>query len=211
MVCHFVCRIAHWFQSLSISNWLDLIKIGGAGLAFGIGLWQYRKGQVWKRMEFVAAEMQVFYNDSAVRAAMTMLDWNKKTMTLFKYRDVEDLGTVDVDYEMVAQSLNTQAGARFDKNHSAIREIFERFLEFLARFEGFLTNKVIEKRDLNPYLDYWVKLISGNDAHSPEVKEKVLPALWQFIDYYGYKDVRNFVNRYHKVGFAEYKDTTLKR
>ena len=92
-----------------------------------------------------------------------------------------------------------------DKVRSAVREIFERFLEFLARFEGFLATGVVKQADLNPYLDYWIKLIAGQDTHSPEVTKQVLPSLWKFIDHYGYRDVRRFIGRYETVAFPESK------
>jgi hypothetical protein len=41
-------------------------------------------------------------------------------------------------------------------------------LEFLARFEGFLATGVVKQTDLDPYLDYWIKLIAGKDMHSHE-------------------------------------------
>jgi hypothetical protein len=182
------------------------MKILGAALAFGIGLWQYSKNQTWKRLEFVAAEMRSFFNDTAARDAMTMLDWRKKEMALYKYRGEGDSKPVNVNYELVASSLGVGPDAHHNKEQSAIREIFERFLEFLARFEGFLKAKVVKKGDLDPYLDYWTKLISGHDVHSPEVTKQVLPQLWKFIDYYGYRDVRQFINRYHSVAFPESKD-----
>jgi hypothetical protein len=84
----------------------------------------------------------------------------------------------------VAAALGTNPEARYDKTQSAIREIFERLLEFLARFEGFLEAGAVKERDLNSYLDYWMKLISGNDP---------------------YRDVRRFVCRYETVAFAEFK------
>jgi hypothetical protein len=34
--------------------------------------------EAWKRLEFVAAETKTFYDDTAVKAAMMMLDWRKK-------------------------------------------------------------------------------------------------------------------------------------
>jgi hypothetical protein len=92
-----------------------------------------------------------------------------------------------------------------DKVRSAVREIFERFLEFLARFEGFLATGVVKQADLNPYLDYWIKLIAGQNTHSPEVTKQVLPSLWKFIDHYGYRDVRRFIGRYETVAFPESK------
>lgn len=110
-----------------------------------------------------------------------------------------------VDYAIVADALGIDPELKYDKIHSAVREIFERFLEFLARFEGFLATGVVNTTDLSPYLDYWIKLIAGQDAHSPEVTKQVLPSLWKFIDHYGYRDVRRFISRYETVAFPEIK------
>ena len=189
MFFEYFVQTFHWLsRSVNFSNWIEITKILGAALAFGIGLRQYRKSEVWKRLEFVADEMKIFYADAAAKAAMTMLDWRRKEMALFKYRDENDYRRVVVDYEIVASSLGVDPELQYGKTQSAIREIFERFLEFLARFEGFLEAGVVKQSDLNPYLDYWIKLISGHDAHSPEVTKLVLPQLWRFIDYYGYRE-----------------------
>jgi len=202
----FFARALRWLCWLvADSNGIELIKILGAAIAFWIGLRQYRRSQIWKRLEFVSAEMKIFFDDPAVRTAMTMLDWRKKKMALFKFRNENDLEQVMVDYDTVAGALGVDLELKYDKTQSAIREAFERFLEYLARFEGFLDAGVVQHRDLNPYLDYWMKLISGNDLHSPEVTKKVLPSLWRFVDYYGYRDVRKLIGRYHRVAFAESK------
>jgi hypothetical protein len=199
-------RIFLWlFRSVSFSNWIEILKILGAAAAFWIGLNQYRKSEAWKRLEFVAAEMEAFYDDVTVKLAMGMLDWRKKEVALFKYRGENDFERAVVDYAIVASALGVDPEMKYDKVHSAVREIFERFLEFLARFEGFLATGVVKQTDLNPYLDYWIKLIAGQDAHSPEVTKQVLQSLWKFIDYYGYRDVRRFISRYETVAFPEVK------
>lgn len=191
----------HWVQSH-----IELVKLCAAAIAFVVGLLQYRRTQKWKRLEFVAAEMKVFFDDPAVRLAMTMLDWRKKQIALYKHRDANNTLQETVDYEIVASALGVDPETKYDKVESAIREIFERFLEFLARFEGFVATKLVKPKDLMPYFDYWVRLISGNDPHSPEATQKVLPSLWHFIDYYHYRDVRKFIRRYHQVAFPEVKD-----
>jgi hypothetical protein len=203
-MCENVGRISLWLcQSVSFSNWIEILKIVGAAAAFWIGLSQYRKSEVWKRQEFVAAEMRAFFDDAAVKMAMGMLDWSKKEVALYKYRGENNFDRVVVDYAIVASALGIDPDLKYDKVQSAVREIFERFLEFLARFEGFLAAGVVSKTDLNPYLDYWIKLIAGQDARSPEVTKQVLPSLWRFIDYYGYRDVRRFIGRYETVAFPE--------
>jgi hypothetical protein len=203
-MCEIFGGVALWlFKSVGFSNWVEILKILGAAAAFWIGLNQYRRSEAWKRLEFVAAEMKAFYDDAAVKLAMGMLDWRKKEVALYKYRGENDFAREVVDYAIVASALSTEPEKKYDKVHSAVREIFERFLEFLARFEGFLTTGVVEQTDLNPYLDYWIKLIAGRDSHSPEVTAQVLPQLWKFIDYYGYRDVRRFIGRYETVAFPE--------
>lgn len=201
-----VIQILSWlFKSGSFSEWMDVVKVVGAAIAFGIGLWQYRSSQVWKRLEFVSAQMKIFFDDPAVRTTMQMLDWRKKKIPLFKFRDEADGEQATVDYKMVASALGTDPETRYDKKQSAIREAFERLLEYFAQFEGFIDAGAVKPTDLNPYLDYWVKLISGNNSRSPEVTREVLPSLWKFIDFYGYRDVRQFVSRYHLVAFPAHK------
>jgi hypothetical protein len=120
-MCQIFGRIFLWLSgSISFSNWIEIIKIFGAALAFMVGPRQYNKSQIWKRLEFVGSEMKAFYDDVAVRSAMTMLDWRKKEMALFKYRDEEDNAKVEVNYETVAAALGTKPEARYDKTQSAI-------------------------------------------------------------------------------------------
>lgn len=197
--------IVDWLKARPFSERIELAKIAAGTIAFAFGLWQYRKAQKWKRLEFVAGEMKIFFDDPATRLAMTMLDWRKKAIPLFKHRDANSIEQVTVDYSLVAEALGTDPELKYDRYKSAIREIFERYLEFLARFEGFIAAGLVKRKDFTPYLDYWVKLISGNDPHSPEATEKLLPSLWRFIDYFGYRDVRRFVGRYHKVIFGDLK------
>jgi hypothetical protein len=205
-MCELFGQIALWlFRSVSLSNWIEILKVVGAAMAFAIGVRQYNRAQIWKRLEFLSVEMRIFFDDVAVQAAMKMLDWRRRKIALFKSRgeDNDDLRTVD--YDLVSESLGISPDARYGKEQSAIRDIFERFLEYLARFEGFIASGAIKPADLNPYLDYWIKLIAGQDVHSPEVTKQVLPSLWKFIDHYGYQDVRKFISRYKTVAFSELK------
>ena len=112
MVGEFTMFIA---QDVNCSNWVEIAKIVGAGIAFLIGVSQYSKAQVWKRVEFVASEMKTFFDDEAAKAAMTMLDWRRKEMTLYKFRNENDFERVQVSYSIVAISLGTDPEFRYDK------------------------------------------------------------------------------------------------
>jgi hypothetical protein len=199
-----VGRVILWLlRSVDFANWIEILKIIGAAVVFAIGLWQYRKSEAWKRLEFVAVEMRAFYEDAAVKLAIGMLDWRRKEVALYKYRGENDFAREVIDYAIVADALSIDPEKRYNKIHSAVREIFERLLEFLARFEGFLATGLVKQTDLIPYLDYWIKLLAGQDTHSLEVTRQVLPSLWKFIDFYRYRDVRRFIGRYETVAFPE--------
>lgn len=191
----------HLAQEGTHLTWLELMKIGGVSCAFLIGLWQYHKAQVWKRLEFVAGEMKAFFDDEAASAAMTMLDWSRKEIQLFRFRNPDDSTSETVTYEIVKASLGTERGKRHNKVESAVREIFDRFLSYLERFEGFIETGAVKQKDLKPYLHYWTKLLSGSNCHSPLVSIEVLPQLWAFVDHYGYDKVRHFVGRYDEIRF----------
>jgi hypothetical protein len=185
-MCEIFGRIILWLlRSVSFANWIEILKLLGAGVAFWIGLNQYRKSEAWKRLEFVAAEMKAFYDDAAVKLAMGMLDWRRKEVSLYKYRGENDFARETIDYAIVANALSTDPEKKYDKVHSAAREIFERFLEFLARFEGFLATGVVKQTDFDPYLDYWIKLIAGagyalprSDRTGPAESVEVHRLLW---------------------------------
>lgn len=178
--------------------WLEIIKLVGAGIAFVLGLYQYVKAQRWKRVEFVAAEMKSFKENPATTGARIMLDWSVKTIPLYRFRGDDDEELVKVSYDVVSDALMVPPPG-FDKRECAIREIFDEFLEFLERFEGFINVRVVGEEEFSPYLHYWTKLLSGNDKHAPEATETVLPALWKFIGYYGLDKVLKFVERYDKL------------
>jgi hypothetical protein len=51
----------NWFAALGPSDRLSVVTFASAAVAFAFGLWQYRKGQKWRRMEWVAKEMDAFF------------------------------------------------------------------------------------------------------------------------------------------------------
>ena len=179
--------------------WVELMKMIGGGLAFLIGLWQFRRAQRWKRVEFVAGEAEKFFNDESVKAALAMLDWSQKSIALFRYRDPNDTRLIWVTYQLVAGSLSTNPNQTYDSKSTAIREIFDRFLTSIERFENFIQAGVVKESDLRPYFHYWTNLLSGSDKKSPRVTAELLPQFWRFVTHYGYGKVVHFVKRYDNL------------
>jgi hypothetical protein len=63
----FVVAIIDWFKARTLSERIEFAKIAAGAIAFALGLWQYRRNQKWKRLEFVAGEMKIFFDDPAVK------------------------------------------------------------------------------------------------------------------------------------------------
>jgi hypothetical protein len=64
----------------------DLLKaltLLGAAFAFPVGLIQYRRGQRWKRAEWVAQEMKSLFGDPVVQAVFLMMDWGSRRIALY--------------------------------------------------------------------------------------------------------------------------------
>lgn len=71
------------FRLAERDYWLKLIGGLGAGAAFIVGLMQYRKGEHWKRTEFLATQMKEFFADPVIQNVLTMVDWGPRRIDLF--------------------------------------------------------------------------------------------------------------------------------
>ncbi len=189
----------HFDPQVKISEILQLV---GALTAFCVAIWQYAKSQRWKKAEFVALEIKAFQDDVAVKTALTMLDWAERDYELFRYSTDSDRRLVRVDYSLVGAALRIHhPGNIFTKEEAAIRDIFDRFFSYLERFESFIEAGLIQPGDLNPYLHYWIDVLSGN--YPGLRKSGILPALWRFVDNYGYSGVRRLIERYKRIEFDQ--------
>jgi hypothetical protein len=175
---------------------VEYVTVPLAILAFGIAVFQYWKAQKWKRAEFVAAEIKDALLDPSVRNALYFLDWNERNYDLRERDDQEELGDVpvaDADFMMaLAPHLDRPEG--FSHVEERIRVVFDDFLGRLQRFEHFIEAGLVTTHDVLPYWRYWLELMT---TPSPTHKSaEVLEAIWRYIDFYGYSDVRKFVERF---------------
>jgi hypothetical protein len=125
MCNYLLTRLFDWLlppRPGSFSEWISAVGLAFTASAFSFGLWQYQKSQIWKRLEFVSAQMKIFFDDRAVRATMHMLDWRRKKFPLYNFRNEDDDEEVTVVYADVAAALGISPTAHYGKKHSAIRE-----------------------------------------------------------------------------------------
>jgi hypothetical protein len=55
----------------------------GAITAFSFAVFQYRKAEKWRRMEFIAREVKELESDEAIQNALLMVDWGTREINLY--------------------------------------------------------------------------------------------------------------------------------
>lgn len=182
---------------------LDLIikLIGGIGgvTLFLIGFSRYKKDQLWKRSEFIAKEIKEFNDDKMVRNAMYMLDWGARKIELFPEKANYDDRFATVNREVLNNALQfhllrikQKDKDRFTPVEVAIRDNFDRFLNYFERFEQFLLAELISEEEVKPYIDYWITTISE------DLEESTKQVLYNFINEYKFKGTQNLFKRFGK-------------
>jgi hypothetical protein len=178
----------------SLTLYTDWVKIAGAALAFGIGIYQYLRAQKWKRREFLAAQIKDFENDRKVQAALTMLDWSGRKIAFFPDTATTPLA-LKVDDKLLCSALVPHEAVEGYRTHEAlIRDCFDRLFDGLVRFSNFVEADLISLDELRPYLRYWMRSISGTkqDYHCPDF----YTLLHNYIIYYDFTEARQLIESF---------------
>jgi len=147
--------VARWEKS-------DVIAAVSAACAifvFGLGVWQYRSSENWKRSEFVAAQIKEFNSDTINHAVLLMMDYDPVRVELFSDRDKLDKRYVDVNFKMLVKAISQER--EFTDDEFQIKIYFEHFLTALSRFNYFLTSGAIEPKELCVDFDYPIGIMTG--------------------------------------------------
>jgi len=173
------------FSGTIIVLWTDLaefkdgqknaITLAAGFLAFIVGLFQYRKSQAWKKIEFLAQEYKAFNEDRYVQRVMYLLDYPISNFQLFADENIEVFSTsnyktltgdriiVQCNYSIVSEALSNKYDdeviEQFDSKANIIRLSFDKFLYKLGLFQKYIDAGLITVEDLQPYFQYWIEVI----------------------------------------------------
>ena len=183
------------------------LQLGGtlatlATLAFGI--LQYRTAQLWRKKELIAEETKEFFADPMVKTAMRLMDWRAFKIDLPRPDLPEEERRVAVTSKVLADALRIYGSSgpqqgeaaigedRFRPVEVHIRDVFDRFLDGLERFDHFVESGLVSASDIEPYLRYWFQVISGQ-RHQMEPQARA--AVVKFIKQYGYDGTERLMRR----------------
>jgi hypothetical protein len=182
-----------------LKNWhpddlLKAIALLGAGVAFLLGLLQYRRAQQWKRAEWVAQEMKGLFADPMVRGALFMIDWGSRRVELYPAREGEADRFVRTTDDMIARALmwHEMRPQGFTDEEAAIRNAFDSFLDGLERFNAYETSGLVSLSDIQPYLQYWADKICREPKQ--DGTEDRLIQLREYIPRYGFDGARRLLD-----------------
>jgi hypothetical protein len=163
---------------------LFTLIVGVIGLCKAIV--EYTKAQRWKKAEFLAKEVKEFFADTNVQRALLMLDWNIVYIPLFE-NEIEGKKTFLFEDNMLISALKHHNESDFNSEETVIRQTIDEFLFKLGMFQNYIDSKLIAKKDIEPYLSYWINLIG--DINTDRKAAQCFKQLWNFINYYEYKAV----------------------
>ena len=88
---------------------------------------------------------------------------------------------------MLTSALKHHDEAYFTDEETVIRQTMDEFLFKLGMFQNYIDSKLITKKDVQPYLSYWINLVA--DKNLKRKDEACFRQLWKFIKYYEYNPV----------------------
>jgi hypothetical protein len=185
----------------------------GAISAFTFAIYQYKKSEKWKRMEFVAKEVKEFEADPQIQNALLMIDWGVRKINLFLVSNPKDsdLRTVtrDVQWrsllphpikqtfpEYQAEPKINPVHLGFTEDEAKIRDTYDFFLTRLDRLSTFIKARLIDSKELKPFIDYWIDAITTTEGLKKDAAWKC--ALLTYISYYKYTGVNELFETYGK-------------
>lgn len=161
------------------------------------GIYEYKKAQTWKKLEFVAKEIKEFYNDLDNKRAMLLLDWNCIDIPVLDGELDTNPKRITIDDSIILTSLmhHSQKNNRpFNKTETLVRKIFDQFFFKLGIFNQFINTGLILEKDIKPYLMYWIELIAKLDSRRKS--NELIKQIWIYINMYDNQDVIELCSRF---------------
>lgn len=203
----------------SVLDWLSfavsILGILGALIAFGVGLYQYRRAQQWKRTEFVAKEIKELLQDRRATAALAMIDWASRDIRLHATLDPRDGRVTRVTRDMQCLALrphsikegSANAAADFEVSRDGdqlrsysevetlIRDCYDALLDRYDRLGSCLDRSLLRVGDLSPYIGYYLDDIAKPTKDPAEAMWCV--AFLTYVHFYKFLGVRSLFEAFH--------------
>jgi len=210
------------FELKRREHWLTVFGSTGTALALFLGFWQYVKAEKWKRAEFLAREMKEFFSDVTIQNVLTMIDWSPRRVNLFLSTDPDrqkyplvtrplqvtallphtfltkdrgsDAESSSGGSDDAIEAVNWKDKMKYSSREARIRDSYDRFFDGLERFGGYVKSGLLSRKELDPYLRYWIEDIAVFTTNKDDAAWTCL--VFAYIEIYGFAGVQFLFQKY---------------
>jgi hypothetical protein len=168
----------------SLEQHKELLTLLVATVGGGFALWRWAVDQKWRRVQYAQSVIKQFLEKEDTPKAFEILD------TLGEIEFTEDGGevtTIKVTDEFLIGVLSTfDQKVENSDSELIVRVILDNFIDELSTFQSHIDAGLIKLQDIQPYLEYWIRELTGNGR----VHEAILAGqVSKYLDYFGYQRV----------------------
>lgn len=178
-----------------LANVESIVAILGwivALITFILGLWQYKKGQRWRRAQIMLSLIDSFEKNKRIEMACTMLDWDKREIItpegkVFHFRNEILLSALQIP-EMDTEEI-------FTDEERLIRDSFDEFFDFFHKLYSLEKSGLLSFSDFT-YFNYWFELLCNVGEYK---KDKRIQEMFnRYIDEYCFIGIKKLLEEYKK-------------
>ena len=217
------------------AQWLLILGFLLTSGAISWGVYQYAQQQQWQHIEFLRRAIKEFEQDPEIYNALKILDFEEyRDYQLLAAASGESMGDQSFSFH-VTDDLLCSALAKHDQRvrakrqldyqqdhndldpadlrryriETALRDWFNKMLNGLEHFGYFIESGFFTAKELEPWLNYWIKLI-GDPAYRRPGASKVYDALYSYIHHSGFFGVQKLFERFgYRILPSPYRDNDL--
>lgn len=176
----------------------DIAPIIGAAIGLitlMFGVYQYSIAQIWKRNEFLAKEMKDFLGDDKIKEAFRFFDYwgsnfavkiegHDRNIRIFHSEKQLKIANAmqDKNCVLLTLALKSGDGSLFTSEEQMVRDYIDHFMSSLERICAFRENRLFRRREMMPFIQYYVDTFNGLKSHSQGYHDD----LFNFLYYYKY-------------------------
>jgi len=172
--------------TITITNLKEIATLAIAVVGGSFALWRWMEDQKWRRVQYAQSLVTKFLEEKGVTKACEVLD----TVGEVEF-EVENNSkkrhVINITDEFLIGSFST-----FDENEEntedeiLIRDTFDSLFGGLSLFQSHIEAGLIKLQDIRPYLEYWIRELSG---HGKVHSEAVALQIGKYLQYFGYGPV----------------------
>jgi hypothetical protein len=168
-------------------------------MAFIIGLWQYIRTQRQEKVALLLPLINEFETDEEIQIACHLLDYDQGT---FVYKGQEYTFS---NNELLKAMEVVEWDQEWPPLHEAIREVLDRYFDFLGKLASFIEIRLIKFKELK-YFYYYFELLVRIEKYKGKGFEE---SLKRYLEAYRFNGCRKCLDEYRKLPKSQQEELQL--